>query len=80
MDVFDTDPKILERLTPRQIDVVDLVARGNSNKKTALVLGICSETVRRHTWAACKKLGLENRTQLIVMYAQWRMTKDQEKI
>ena len=61
------------KLTPRQMQVIGLLAQGNSNKQVAHILSIATITVKRHIYNACDRLEVENKTQLIVMYAMWRM-------
>ncbi|UJR83120.1 LuxR C-terminal-related transcriptional regulator [Sandaracinus amylolyticus] len=51
------------RLTPRQADVLVLLARGLSNKEIADALQMSASTVRVHVSAILKLLGAENRTQ-----------------
>jgi DNA-binding NarL/FixJ family response regulator len=51
-------------LTPRELDVVELVARGNANKEIADRLSISERTARSHVSSILSKLGLESRTQL----------------
>lgn len=53
------------RLTPRQMDVLGLVARGYSNKRIALALGLAEGTVKLHVAAMLKALGVVNRTQAV---------------
>lgn len=50
-------------LTPRQEDVLRLVAKGLANKEIADELGMSPATVRVHVTALFKTLGVENRTQ-----------------
>lgn len=54
------------RLTPRQNDVLALVARGYSNKDIALELELAEGTVKLHVTALLKVLGVNNRTQAVV--------------
>jgi DNA-binding CsgD family transcriptional regulator len=49
-------------LTPRQRDVLVLVAQGVSNQQIALELGISRRTVENHLYAAYRRLGVTNRT------------------
>lgn len=51
------------RLTPRQGDVLVLLARGLANKEIAQELDMSLSTVRVHVGAIFKLLGVENRTQ-----------------
>jgi DNA-binding NarL/FixJ family response regulator len=51
-------------LTPRELDVVELVARGKANKEIADRLSISDRTARSHVSSILSKLGLESRTQL----------------
>ena len=52
------------RLTPRERDVVALVARGQSNKDIARTLFISERTARTHVSHLLGKLGLQSRIQL----------------
>jgi DNA-binding NarL/FixJ family response regulator len=53
----------LERLTPRQLEVLRLVARGQSNRDIGAALGMSERTVKVHVTAILRRLGLANRTQ-----------------
>jgi DNA-binding NarL/FixJ family response regulator len=55
-----------EALSPREIDVLRLLARGHANKKIAAALRIGEETVKTHVSNLIAKLGAENRTEVIV--------------
>ena len=46
------DGGVMAKLTPRQKDVVRLLAQGYSQKEAARRLGIAYGTVRKHTLAA----------------------------
>lgn len=53
-------------LTARQLDIVKLIALGNSNEKVAEVLGISEQTVKNHLSAVFRKLGVHDRTQAVI--------------
>jgi DNA-binding NarL/FixJ family response regulator len=57
------DPE-LARLTPRERDVLRLIARGYLYKEIGLELGISPKTVEHHVSAVLRKLQLTNRHQL----------------
>jgi DNA-binding NarL/FixJ family response regulator len=60
---------LLDRLTPRQTDILRRVARGQTNREIALDLGIGERTVQYHMSGIFKKLHLCNRAQ-VVAFAQ----------
>lgn len=63
-DSDDEDPGI-ESLTAREIDVLELVAQGLSNKEAADRLGISDQTVKFHLASITGKLGAANRTDAV---------------
>ena len=54
-----------EPLTPREIQVIELLVEGLSNKTIAARLGISDQTVKFHVAAICGKLGAANRTDAV---------------
>jgi DNA-binding NarL/FixJ family response regulator len=56
------------QLTPRERQVVKLVAEGNSNKRIATILGVSIKTVETHRHAAMEKIGAKS-TADIALYA-----------
>jgi DNA-binding NarL/FixJ family response regulator len=56
--------RAVELLTPREIEVVRLVARGLRNKKIAHSLSIVEGTVKIHLNRIYEKLGVDNRVEL----------------
>ena len=64
-DLVDRGPAPDERLTARESEVVQLVARGMSNKAIAHQLGISPRTVEGHLNHVFDKLGILSRTELV---------------
>ena len=56
-----------ERLTRREREVLELIARGRSNKRIALELGISEKTVKTHVGHVLAKLGVTDRTQAALL-------------
>jgi DNA-binding NarL/FixJ family response regulator len=52
-------------LTPRELEVLRLLARGNTNRQIAQVLGISVRTVENHRANLMGKLGLASRVELV---------------
>ena len=53
-------------LTPRELEVLQCIARGMSNNQIAQALSIGTNTVRSHVSSMIRKLNVENRTQLAI--------------
>ena len=66
------DPE-LDQLTPRERQVLRLIARGYAYKEIARELGISAKTVESHVSAVLRKLQLANRYQLTNWAAERRM-------
>lgn len=60
-------------LTPREIDVLKLVAAGRTNPEIARELYITEHTVKGHLARILGKLGLDNRVQLAIYAIQQNM-------
>lgn len=54
-------------LTPREVDVLSLVARGLGNKEVGDVLGTASGTVKAHMQSILGKLGAKDRTHAVTI-------------
>jgi DNA-binding NarL/FixJ family response regulator len=54
------------KLSPREIEILDLVARGNSNKLIGRKLNISDQTVKNHVSAILRKLEVNDRTEAVV--------------
>jgi NarL family two-component system response regulator LiaR len=57
----------LERLTPREREVLELIGHGLSNKRIARELGIAEKTVKTHVGHVLEKLGVSDRTQAALL-------------
>jgi DNA-binding NarL/FixJ family response regulator len=56
-----------EELTPREVQVLQLVAWGNRNKQVAAQLSIADETVRMHMKSILRKLVANDRTHAVTI-------------
>ncbi len=61
----DGDP--LDRLTPREREVLELIGRGFPNKRIARRLEVSEKTVKTHVGHVLAKLGVTDRTQAAVV-------------
>lgn len=53
-------------LSPREMEILEMVTRGASNKEIALRLNISQQTVKNHMTAILRKLNVDDRTQAAV--------------
>ena len=61
----EADPDIPQPLTPREVEILALLAEGLPNKAIASRLGISDQTVKFHVSAIYGKLGASNRTDAV---------------
>ncbi len=59
---------LLERLTPRQREILDLMARGLTNEEIGEALRISPTTARTHITAVLSKLEVSNRTEAVAAF------------
>jgi DNA-binding NarL/FixJ family response regulator len=62
----EEDPSFFAPLSPREMEILELVIQGMSNKEIAYHLGISHQTVKNHMTASLSKLGVADRTQAAV--------------
>ena len=60
------EPVLVEELTPRELEVLQLLAEGLANRAIAQQLGISEHTVKFHVNAIMKKTGAQSRTAAVV--------------
>jgi DNA-binding NarL/FixJ family response regulator len=64
MTTFGGSPdELFVPLSPREMEILQLVARGYSNKEVAHELGISRQTVKNHMTSILRKLSVNDRTQ-----------------
>jgi len=63
---LDGDVEAFAPLSPREMEILQFVTRGLSNKEIASKLGISHQTVKNHMTAILHKLDVEDRTQAAV--------------
>ena len=66
-------------LTPRQRDVLNLMADGQSNKEIARVLGLAEGTIKLHVTGLLKVLDANNRTQAVIKATALGLTQGPEQ-
>ena len=63
-------PQSPEKLTPRETEVLRLIAEGLANKEISRLLGISEQTAKSHVHEILGKLGMLSRTQAAVYAAR----------
>lgn len=63
-------PLLPEPLTEREMEVLQLLARGQSNKEIARHLQVVEDTVKTHVRHILAKLGVQSRTQAVLSAAR----------
>lgn len=63
----------LDQLSPREVEVLAVLARGRSNREIARALAISEETVKAHVSSILAKLQLSDRTQAAIFALRQRL-------
>lgn len=69
-------PDPITKLSPRQMEIVSLLATGKTNREVASLLGIRPITVQVHIYNACHRLNVENRILLIIAFVTWKLQNE----
>ena len=72
-----TRDQVVSSLTPRQLEILQLLARGQSNKQIAKSCRLSENTIKVHVSAILRALGLNNRTQAGVLMQQLQQDSPQ---
>ena len=72
---FERDEHKLESLaiTPRELEILTLIAEGLSNKQIAVRLFVSENTVKTHSSRVFDKLAVQRRTQAVQLARQLRL-------
>jgi two-component system response regulator DevR len=63
-------------LTPRETEILGLIAEGMSNREIAGALFLAEKTVKNNVSGILSKLGMQRRTQAAVLGAEWLHKRD----
>ena len=73
----EEEPALTERLTPREREVLDLMAEGAANAEIAAQLCLAEGTVRNHVSRILDKLGARGRAHAVRLAVEWGLLNDQ---
>ena len=65
--ILPTVPPEFAELTPRELEVLELIAQGSSNREIADLLSISERTVKNHMSSILSRLNLRDRTQAALL-------------
>jgi DNA-binding NarL/FixJ family response regulator len=70
-ETVDTEARRLALLTPRELEVLEMVSWGLTNAEAALRLNLSIHAIKFHLAAIYRRLGVTNRTEAAVTYLRW---------
>jgi DNA-binding NarL/FixJ family response regulator len=70
---LEAPPEAFTQLTPREQEVLQLIATGCSNREIAEQLYISERTVKNHVNSLLRRLNLRDRTQVAILAAKWSL-------
>jgi DNA-binding NarL/FixJ family response regulator len=73
------EPPLPESLTQREVAVLRLLARGQTNREIAQTLSVAVSTVKNHVQHVIAKLGVSDRTQAAVRAIELGLVQEQEE-
>lgn len=79
---IDGEPnQMFSPLSPREMEILQHIAKGQSNKEVAYALGISRQTVKNHMTSILRKLAVNDRTQaaLYAVRRGWIRLQDEEE-
>jgi DNA-binding NarL/FixJ family response regulator len=79
--ILDDEVQFLSPLSGREMEILELIIQGMSNKEIAYHLGISHQTVKNHITTILGKLGVADRTQAAVYALRhgWMPLRTQDK-
>ena len=69
---------LIAKLTPRQMQIAELLIEGRTNREIATILSISGSAIKRHIERMKQKTCSENRIQFIVLFARWKSVNEYE--
>jgi DNA-binding NarL/FixJ family response regulator len=66
-EISAVDGSVVVALSPREMEILQYIARGRSNKEIAHDLGISRQTVKNHMTSILRKLAVNDRTQAAIL-------------
>jgi NarL family two-component system response regulator LiaR len=71
--VRDTDRLATLGITPRELEILELIAQGLSNREIAAQVNVSENTVKTHSSRVFDKLGARRRTQAVQIGKEFRL-------